>query len=378
MNIIDTNKKCVGCGACVDICPVKALKLHQDENGFYVPDFQNDACINCGKCLKACPALNCASIDRSPSFFYGWSTDETVRQKSSSGGAFTVLAEQILSLGGVVFGARYADDYKSVVMASTDECDLESLRRSKYCQSFSNGMYAKAAEALKSGKKVMMVGTPCQIAAARRMFGNDENLLLVDFLCGGVTPESAFADYVTYMEKKKGSKIVHMNMRDKAFGWSRPGISIRFENGKFYLSRYQFDLYQHYYYSPYLKNEPCLTCAFTDHTDADITIADFWGYEKANVPNDERGLSLVCVYTQQGQRYLESVKKQMVLHSLDASYTEYAYREKSHSPESLAERTRFMEMVRQTSFTEAARKHHFKYGRFGVLLNIIKRKVVRK
>jgi len=75
---------------------------------------------------------------------------------------------------------------------------------------------------------------------------------------------------------------------------------------------------------------------------------------------------------------LESVKKQMVLHSLDASYTEYAYREKSHSPENLAERTRFMEMVRKTSFTEAARKHHFKYGRFGVLLNIIKRKVVRK
>lgn len=378
MNIIDTYKKCVGCGACVDVCPTNALKLHHNEDGFYVPYFENDDCVNCEKCLRVCPALNNRSASRSRSCYYGWHNDDIIRSKSSSGGAFTVLAERIISEGGVVLGAMYAGDNKSVVMASTAECDLESLRRSKYCQSFSNGMYAKVAEFLKSGKRVMMVGTPCQIAAARRIFENHQNLLLVDFLCGGVTPETALSNYITYLEKKQGSKVVGINMRDKASGWSKSRIRIDFENGKTYSSRYQLDPYYHYYNTPYMKNESCVTCEFTSHPDADITIADFWGYEKAKVPNDDKGISLMCAYTQQGHKYLELAKKQMVMYRLDDRYVEYAYREKSHSKENLAERMLFLKMMRQTSFIEAAKKHHFKYGRFGVLLNIVKRKVVRK
>lgn len=379
MNIIEISKKCVGCGACIDACPVNALKLVYNDNGFYEPDIINEACVNCGKCTKCCPAINQESIIRNREFYYGWHNDEKVRKNSSSGGAFSLLAEQILSEGGVVFGAKYAEDFKSVVMASTEECDLDQLRRSKYCQSFSNDMYRKAQDYLNAGKKVMMVGTPCQIAAARKFFKNQENLLLVDFLCGGVTPSTVFAEYTEYLEKKYGSKIKSINMRDKTRGWTKASIRVEFENGKVYSSRYQFDYYYYYYYcTPYIKNEACLTCSFTDHNDADITIADFWGYKKANVKKDDKGISLICTYTEKGQAYLNSVKHKMSIYPLDRAYAEYGYRKKSHSQQRLAGRQAFLTEIKNTSFIEASRNNHFKNGKIGVLMKIIARKVLHK
>ncbi len=379
MNIIDTSKKCVGCGACTDACHVKALQLKQNTNGFYEPLFVSGSCINCGKCIQVCPALNIHEREVTPDFYYGWCNDAEVRQQSSSGGVFSVLAEQIIAEGGTVFGAKYSDDCKSVRMSSTDECTLDSLRRSKYCQSYSDQMYKKIEKCLKNGKKVMVVGTPCQIAAARQTFKYHNNLLLVDFLCGGVMPQTAFSNYISYMENKYHSKVKSVNMRSKERGWSRASIRIEFENGKVYSSRYQFDYYYYYYYcTPYMKNEPCLTCSFTKHPDSDITIGDFWGYKNAGVVKDDKGISFVCAYTDKGKIALDSIKETFVFHAIDAKLAQYAYSDKKHSEKKLEERERFMKSIENTSFVETAKKNYFKFGKNGVLIKILLRKVVRK
>ncbi len=41
---------CIGCGACVDVCPVNALSM---EDGKAVCD--EGACIDCGACIATCP-----------------------------------------------------------------------------------------------------------------------------------------------------------------------------------------------------------------------------------------------------------------------------------------------------------------------------------
>ncbi|MHC1720332.1 MAG: DUF362 domain-containing protein [Clostridiaceae bacterium] len=41
--------KCVGCGACVDVCPVGAIKVENDIA------IVNDDCIECGACVDTCP-----------------------------------------------------------------------------------------------------------------------------------------------------------------------------------------------------------------------------------------------------------------------------------------------------------------------------------
>jgi coenzyme F420-reducing hydrogenase beta subunit len=378
MNIIDTPKNCVGCGACVDVCPTKALQIALNLNGFYEPKIDNEACKDCGKCVQVCPSLNLTTRKSDVNYYYGWNKDEIVRKKSSSGGAFSALAYKIISEGGIVIGAKYSDDFKAVVMSSTEECSLDDLRRSKYCQGYSNGIYTKITNYLNSDKKVMMVGTPCQIAAARRIFKYHENLLLVDFLCGGVTPSTAFANYIEYIEKKYNSKIKSVNMRCKKRGWTKTRIRIEFENGRVYSSRYQFDYYYYYYCTPYMKNEPCLTCLFTQHPDADITIADFWGYKYAGIPKDEKGISFIAAYTEKGKAAIASIKDLFALYALDAKFAQYAYGDKKYSNEQLVERERFLQSVRISSFVEAAKNGYFKHGKIGVLVRIMLRKVVRR
>ena len=41
---------CVGCGTCVEICPVSAIKMVDG-----VAQIDKDICISCGSCLGACP-----------------------------------------------------------------------------------------------------------------------------------------------------------------------------------------------------------------------------------------------------------------------------------------------------------------------------------
>jgi len=42
---------CIGCGACVGVCPVEAIKLEDD--GKAVVD--ENVCIDCGACVATCP-----------------------------------------------------------------------------------------------------------------------------------------------------------------------------------------------------------------------------------------------------------------------------------------------------------------------------------
>ncbi len=45
---VDT-KKCNGCGACKDICPVNAIKI-EDKKAVI-----SDDCVECGACVDQCP-----------------------------------------------------------------------------------------------------------------------------------------------------------------------------------------------------------------------------------------------------------------------------------------------------------------------------------
>ncbi len=49
---VTVNKElCIGCGACVGVCPVGALEL--DEEG--KSESNEELCIGCGACIGTCP-----------------------------------------------------------------------------------------------------------------------------------------------------------------------------------------------------------------------------------------------------------------------------------------------------------------------------------
>ena len=47
-------ENCCGCGACSAICPVKAIEMLPDEEGFLYPSIHADLCVCCYQCLKIC------------------------------------------------------------------------------------------------------------------------------------------------------------------------------------------------------------------------------------------------------------------------------------------------------------------------------------
>lgn len=62
VRIITHPKKCVGCGACVEICPEDALRV---TGGAILRDME--LCSQCGNCVDVCPALSHEAI--------GWKTE---------------------------------------------------------------------------------------------------------------------------------------------------------------------------------------------------------------------------------------------------------------------------------------------------------------
>ena len=48
-------EECCGCSACFAICPVGAIAMQADEEGFLYPRIDPDRCVRCRQCMKVCP-----------------------------------------------------------------------------------------------------------------------------------------------------------------------------------------------------------------------------------------------------------------------------------------------------------------------------------
>lgn len=44
-------KKCIGCGACIEICPVGAISFSDDGTAL----INEKKCVKCGSCSVTCP-----------------------------------------------------------------------------------------------------------------------------------------------------------------------------------------------------------------------------------------------------------------------------------------------------------------------------------
>ena len=98
--------QCTGCAACAEGCPKNAIHMLPDREGFLYPTV-TDACIQCGHCTHICPVLRQREAHPEPAVFAAWNPDNAVRQNSTCGGVFSLLADYVLEGGGVVYGAAH-------------------------------------------------------------------------------------------------------------------------------------------------------------------------------------------------------------------------------------------------------------------------------
>lgn len=293
---------CTGCTACASICPVAAIEMVADQEGFKFPKVESERCLNCGACLKVCPVLHPGTPRIPLAVYAAKANDDELRMQSSSGGIFTLLARQTLDERGVVYGAGWKrPEFIVTHKRVTSERELAELRGSKYVQSELGITFKQVKKDLENGMKVLFSGTPCQVLGLKRYLQHAyDNLICLDFICHSVASPLIFE---LYKESIKGDAVIsEFAFREKCKGWSPFYLKCRLDNGRVHSEKYIDSFLGKGWALGWFCRWSCFSCPKGFSSQSDITLSDAWGGEKfAPEIADAKGVSLVFLNTQEGQ-----------------------------------------------------------------------------
>ncbi len=304
--------ECTACTACFSICPYNCITMETDEEGFAYPIIDEDKCVDCGLCIKTCPSKNNGKKNPFEQKAYiVQNIDDEIRCKSTSGGAFSAIAEKIISDGGVVFGAAYVDGKLHVAhYGAITKKEISLFRSSKYVQSELGNSFIEIKKLLKNGRKVCFSGTPCQIEGLLSFLGQkDENLLLVDVVCRGVPSPKVWEEYVHIQEEKYGSKVFSASFRDKgAYGYTYSQLSIKNEKSKIFLGGVDTNAYLRSFFENINVRPSCYCCKYRSrYRKSDITLWDCLDIVDFTADFDKNGSTRVLIHTPDGLKIFNEI-----------------------------------------------------------------------
>lgn len=315
-------EQCMGCTVCALHCPVQCILMKEDAEGFAYPCVQLATCIDCGQCEQHCPSLQ-KPLNRRPLKEYALNhRANEMRKVSSSGGAFSALAESVLSREGVVFGARFDAQWQVVMDYTESREGLAAFRGSKYVEAVVGDSYQQAERFLKQGREVLYVSTPCRIAGLKAYLATDyDKLLTVDLGCYSVAPRKAWAKY---LREHSTPPIRSVSFRDKSNGWR--GYVLRIEDAagtRFF--RDNSYAYWRAFTNNLLTRPSCTRCHYKKGASgADLTISDFWRIQEYFPEmDDNQGTSFLAAYTRKGQNSIPFEQFQVAEITNQPSYLDW-------------------------------------------------------
>lgn len=238
------------------------------------------------------------------------------RMKSQSGGAFALLSDAVLGRGGIVYGCAFDETFQAVHIRGESAGERDRMRYSKYVQSNMGDIFKNVLADLKEGRTVLFSGTSCQVAGLNRFLEMspgkmDGTLYTTDIVCHGVPSPMVWRDYLAWVSRKKQADIKAVICRNKKkYGWKSHVVTMIFENGRSYDSR----VFPKIFYSHTALRPACYRCPYKSiNHPSDITIADFWGIERA-LPGfkDDKGVSLVLINSDIGQALFNDCQGNMI------------------------------------------------------------------
>ena len=245
--VVDTGK-CVGCAACVTICPTDVF----DYVGEEPVDTRPEACVHCVLCADVCPVLSppdhtIADVMhyREPKLDEGYgiyayeclvrATKPEITARAQDGGLISAILLHQLERGGIkgaVIGDVLPDDPQIGIqrLATTPQAILDA-RGSRYTYSPNTVALREAIE--KDIKPIAVVGVPCQVDGVRQQqhsgirlamnkwYRENIKLVLGLFCSEAFTHESIAAVARDYGRDRK--EIDNINIKGK--------VIIRFTDG---------------------------------------------------------------------------------------------------------------------------------------------------
>lgn len=299
-NIERDRTLCCGCTACEVVCPVDAIRVELDGEGFWRARVDQGACVSCGKCGKACPFIeHGTSKDISVGRLYSYKCSDTGQLlSSSSGGASAAIAKSAADGGSAVLGCAFEAARGGAVgrLVNPDDTDgLVSLSGSKYMQSEVG--YALAAAAAHDGP-LCIIGTPCQVAAARNLLGGRDDVTFVDLICHGVPTRNLYLRYREWLQRTYGIDPGHARttFRYKPRGWRERYIYTT--DGKHEACLHQRrDPFFLMFEAGQCYAGCCYECPWRATSAADVRLGDYWG---PKFRDDQTGVSMVLAMTERG------------------------------------------------------------------------------
>lgn len=327
INITDKTK-CSGCTACYSICPHHAIEMVPDYEGFVYPEVDASKCTDCGACVKVCPILfDGTNKGYDTKFFIARAKSENVLNSSTSGGFVTPIAEYVFENKGVVCGVAFDNEFV-VKHKIYDSCDadfnaekaLAEMRGSKYVQSDLGDIFVSLEQHIKSGRKVLFVGAPCQVAGLKAFLRQDyDNLITIDFVCHGVPSPKLWTRYKNYQKRKYKSEIKNISFRSKVYGYHKTTMKIVFENSKIYIGSPRTDLMLRSFFKEICSRHSCYNCKFKGiERCSDFTIYDCWRPDKLidGFVDDDLGYTNIIFQSSQALNIFDKIEKKYVVYEI--------------------------------------------------------------
>lgn len=321
-DLYTSKDSCCGCGLCAVCCPQKAIHMKEDAEGFLYPVIDERKCVDCQLCKKICAYQKPMALCEPQACYGAVTTDKKVLKKSASGGIAAAISRHFVKTQGTVYGCCYLPENQNLTVChrhADAESELAAFCGSKYVQSDIKDCLQHIKKNVAQGRKVLFVGTPCQVAAVRAMVGEKyaQKLYTIDIVCHGVPSQRMFHDYIDTLKKKYKGNPKDFKFRDKTHGWGLHAKYI-YQDLKGKEKEAAIDTNLSSYYSYFLDSEiyrnSCYSCRFAGKARVgDITIGDYWCFEKEHPEqltenggqfDVAEGVSCLLVNTAQGEDLL--------------------------------------------------------------------------
>ena len=331
----------------------------QDEEGFLYPKVNKEKCIKCGKCKKVCPVLNKKNRDKFKQKGYIFQyKDKEIRKQSTSGGAFTAIADYVIERNGVVFGAAFDKNFNVVHQSAKNKEDLEKFRNSKYVQSDLKNTFKEVKELLENNILVCYSGTACQIEGLISYLGKKyDNLITVDVICRAVPSPMLWKKYLEYRIKNNNPKKIYF--REKFYGYKYSNLTMRDNSKVFYHNGVDTDPYLRAFFSNIAVRPSCYNCSFKEQLHkADFTIWDCFDVDKYDSTfDDDIGTTRILLNSEKAIKIFDEIKMKHSTKEVEVDFLVSNFHQMFNSVKYNSKRKEFFDDLRTEEFESVISKY---------------------